>query len=182
MIRNDRQLSIARRKLDKLREAASRATGEDVQVWETLAQEVACDIDEFLAIRSGSVKAFEVNSLDALPGSFIKARIAQGITQAELASRLGVSEQMVQKDEAGGYESAGIDRIADVCDALGYELVGRLQPAGNTRIYVSIASEAPTSPPQPVQFHSETTTMFVSNVAPVPIANHPMHFYRGLPS
>ncbi|MGW2333975.1 helix-turn-helix transcriptional regulator [Streptomyces sp. NPDC001685] len=171
MIRNERQLAISRRKLAELREAANQASGKDREVWLSLAREILCEIDEFDAIRRGELSTFEINSLDDLPESLIKARVSRKLTQSELASRLGVSEQMVQKDEAGGYETARLDRLADVCDALEFEFTGRLQPAG-ARVFVSSASSVTASPqvqsvpvaqPIPCTLMSSSPTMLVAH-------------------
>ena len=50
--------------------------------------------------------------------ALIRARIAMGMTQKELADLMGVKEQQVQRDEANQYNSAGFRRIAEVADAL----------------------------------------------------------------
>ena len=45
-----------------------------------------------------------------------------GMTQKELAEKMGVKEQQVQRDEANQYNSAGFHRIAEVADALGIQI------------------------------------------------------------
>ena len=40
------------------------------------------------------------------------------MTQKELAAKLGIKEQMVQRYEASGYESIGFARLAEVWNAL----------------------------------------------------------------
>jgi transcriptional regulator with XRE-family HTH domain len=40
------------------------------------------------------------------------------MTQKELAAKLGIKEQMVQRYEASGYESIGFQRLAEVWNAL----------------------------------------------------------------
>jgi transcriptional regulator with XRE-family HTH domain len=40
------------------------------------------------------------------------------MTQKELAAKLGIKEQMVQRYEASGYESIGFGRLAEVWNAL----------------------------------------------------------------
>ena len=60
----------------------------------------------------------KITSIQDLPLALIKARIALGMTQKELAELLGVKEQQVQRDEANQYKSAGFRRIAEVADAL----------------------------------------------------------------
>ena len=62
-------------------------------------------------------------SLRELPEALIKARIMARMTQRELAERVGVSEQVVQRDEAQRYERASFDRLLLVMTALGLKLV-----------------------------------------------------------
>ena len=62
--------------------------------------------------------SIKITSIQDLPLALIKARIALGMTQKELAELLGVKEQQVQRDEANQYKSAGFRRIAEVADAL----------------------------------------------------------------
>ena len=57
-------------------------------------------------------------SLDGLPEALVKARIARGMTQKELAERLGLKEQQVQKYEATDYASASLSRVRAVIRAL----------------------------------------------------------------
>ncbi|MFF7521168.1 helix-turn-helix domain-containing protein [Streptomyces pseudovenezuelae] len=173
MIRNDRQLAIGRRKLSELQEAAKKATGQEQQVWLRLAQEVLCEVDEYEAIKRGQTVSFEVKSLDDIPAVLTKARIAGQLTQAELAARLDVSEQMVQKDEAGAYETARLDRLADVSDALGYELVGVFQPAG-ARVFAAPATSTVQgfSPSQNVHVNTAPPFAVVAST-PVTVATQP---------
>ena len=45
-----------------------------------------------------------------------------GMTQKELAEKMGVKEQQVQQDEANRYSSAGFQRIAAVAEALNIKI------------------------------------------------------------
>ena len=64
----------------------------------------------------------KITSIKELPIALIRARIAMGMTQKELAEKMGVKEQQVQRDEANQYSSAGFRRIAEVADALGIQI------------------------------------------------------------
>jgi transcriptional regulator with XRE-family HTH domain len=86
-------------------------------------------MDEYQSIRDGSQNRFRLDSLDDLSDALVKARIARGLTQRDLAERLGVTEQMVQRDEAGRYAYASLSRVADVADALGFAFRGCFEPA-----------------------------------------------------
>ena len=80
---------------------------------DTLRQEIA----EYEGLRQQQT-SIKITSIQDLPLALIKARIALGMTQKELADLLGVKEQQVQRDEANQYNSAGFRRIAEVADAL----------------------------------------------------------------
>jgi len=61
-------------------------------------------------------------SLDELPRTLIRARIAAGLTQEELAARLGLKPQQIQRYEATDYHSASMQRMSEVLRALGVRL------------------------------------------------------------
>jgi HTH-type transcriptional regulator / antitoxin HipB len=48
----------------------------------------------------------------------IRARIAVGMTQKELAEKIGVQEQQIQRYEANNYRAVGFDRLQEVMFAL----------------------------------------------------------------
>jgi len=129
MIRNSRQASIARRKQKELHRAAAQADHDKRSGYLALAQDIADELNEYDSIRFGRVFSFGIDGIDELGDALTKARLARGWTQRELAANLGVTEQMVQKDEAHSYERAGLSRVAEVADILGYCLVGYLKPA-----------------------------------------------------
>lgn len=130
MIKNDRQLAQTRHKVDAARAAAAAAeTAVDRTSWNEVGNELEAELTEYEAVRSGTRYVFELASIDDLAEALVKARLAKGWTQKQLAQELGVSEQMVQRDEVVGYQRASLARLADVADALGFELQGRLQPA-----------------------------------------------------
>lgn len=82
---------------------------------ETLQRELA----EYEALRSGRRRGFSLDSFDALPRTLIQARIAAGLSQKELAARLGLKEQQIQRYEASEYASASMARVGAVIQALG---------------------------------------------------------------
>ena len=71
-----------------------------------------------------------------LPEALIRARIAAGLSQKELAGRLGLKEQQIQRYEARRYAGASLDRIQAVADALGMQIHERVVlptgPSGST--------------------------------------------------
>ena len=47
----------------------------------------------------------EVTSLEDVPAALVMARTAAGLTQSELADKLGLKEQQIKRYEATGYAS-----------------------------------------------------------------------------
>lgn len=129
MIRNTRQASVARKKYHDLMIAARKSRAENSSSFLALAEDIANELREYEAIRAGKVNIFTVLGIDQIGDSLVKARLAKGWTQQQLAESLGVSEQMVQKDEARSYEHAGLTRLAEIADTLGYELEGSFRPS-----------------------------------------------------
>jgi DNA-binding XRE family transcriptional regulator len=85
---------------------------------ETLRQQ----IDHYERLRDGHITSREITSLRDLPSALIEARIAARLTQRQLAERLGVAEQQIQRWEANDYSGVGLDRLQSIADALGVQI------------------------------------------------------------
>ena len=132
MIRNERQHRASQAHRERL--LATRRGYEATPQADPLAQaallssvdwllgDVEAELAEYEALRAGAISEVVAEGLGALPDLLVKARIAEGLTQRQLAERLGVAEEAVQRDEAGGYARAGLDRLARVAEALGVRL------------------------------------------------------------
>ena len=73
------------------------------------------------ALKAGLFQLDQLKTVAELPTLLIKARIAQGLSQKELAERLGLKEQQIQRYEATDYASARLARIKEVVGALGID-------------------------------------------------------------
>lgn len=104
-----------RSKLGKLKLEAVRAQADDLR----------SEIAEYELLRSGTVSSFDASSLSDLAVLLVKARIARGWTQRQLADALDVAEQQVQRYESTGYRAASLARICDVVAALGLTVTER---------------------------------------------------------
>lgn len=62
--------------------------------------------------------AIIVSSIDRLPEVLIKARIVNGISQKELADKLGIKEQQIQRYESTNYGTANFERIISVANSM----------------------------------------------------------------
>jgi transcriptional regulator with XRE-family HTH domain len=132
MIKNERQYRITKSQADKFGQALAQvaATPDTTTLHplivkaqrEALTSQLA-DLNRQLAdynsLRSGECRVLELTSFDDLPRALIQARIALGLSQKELAERLGLKEQQLQRYEATEYASASMDRVKEIINALG---------------------------------------------------------------
>ena len=80
------------------------------------------ELREYEALRAGQFEFDQLKTITELPVALIKARIARGLSQRDLADRLGIKEQQIQRYEASEYGSASLARIRDVISALGVDV------------------------------------------------------------
>ena len=81
---------------------------------ESLQQE----LKEYEKIKVSKKPQLDLTKLNDLPQALIRARIASGLSQRELATRLGLKEQQIQRYEATKYSSASLSRVIEVAQAI----------------------------------------------------------------
>ena len=80
------------------------------------------ELGEYERLKSADTTIISISSFNEFADGLIKARIAAGISQKELAERLGIKEQQIQRYEAKGYDSASYQRMRDIANALGVQI------------------------------------------------------------
>ena len=75
------------------------------------------ELVEYESLKAGKFRLDSLKIVADLPSVLIKARIAQGLSQKELAERIGLKEQQIQRYEATDYASANLARIQEVASA-----------------------------------------------------------------
>jgi DNA-binding transcriptional regulator YiaG len=85
--------------------------------------ELRAQLERYDDLRSGRVTQRTLTSIRELSIALIEARIAARLTQRELAERLGLPEQQVQRWEANSYAGVAIDRLQEVGDALALQVL-----------------------------------------------------------
>lgn len=83
--------------------------------------DLEADLREYESLKSGKFKLDQLKTVKEIPTILIKARIAQGLSQKDLAERLGLKEQQIQRYEATDYASARLTRIREIVEALDIE-------------------------------------------------------------
>ncbi len=133
MIYSDKQYGISSGELTKLKDAlvATEAQVGDDWVREieinSLKSQIAdleAEISHYDLLKAGDITFAKSHSLDALPSILIQARIAAGMSQTELASKLGLKPQQVQRYEATDYMGASLARLIEVSKILNVHTAG----------------------------------------------------------
>lgn len=131
MIKNERQYRITKAQAEKFTQAIDRleqlAEGErihpllraaEAEALRSQLSELEAELSEYEAMRSAESPAVELRSFEELPRALIRARIGRGLSQKQLAEKLGLKEQQIQRYEATDYESASLRRVREIVRAL----------------------------------------------------------------
>ena len=131
MIKNQRQHRITKAQaarfsnaLDKLRQQPNTelppviAKAQEDALKSQLA-DLENELREYESLKSGEFSMESLNAVAEVPLVLIKARIATGLSQRDLAERVGLKEQQIQRYEATDYATANLARIMEVVSALG---------------------------------------------------------------
>jgi HTH-type transcriptional regulator / antitoxin HipB len=133
MIQNERQYKITQTKLREFERDLADLDPPDptlhprqVTGWtnsyKLTIRQLKQELVEYEQLKSGNILTFVLGSLNDLPTTLIKARIAAGMTQKDLANKIGVQEQQIQRYEASQYSSASFDRLRSIASALNIDI------------------------------------------------------------
>ncbi len=106
-------LAQAEKQTSGKRAAAVRAS------YECMIRQLEDEIREYDQLKAGEFKLPRVDRLDQIAPSIVKLRIAKGVSQTELARRLGVSKQVISRYEESDYQTVAITRLQEILDAIG---------------------------------------------------------------
>jgi transcriptional regulator with XRE-family HTH domain len=132
MIKNDKQLKITSDWLREFEDAFAKLKA-DTNV-NPLAKEMQLnainsdigkfqkEIREYENLKGGNTISLHIPELGLCYEALIKGRIAKGWSQAELAAKVGLKEQQIQRYEATNYSTASLPRIDEIVYALGINI------------------------------------------------------------
>lgn len=136
MITNERQFKITRTEAEKFRRVLQemqsgaaqrygvhpRLVQAEREALESQLADLETEIAEYEQLKAATAPLISIDSFDDFAEGLIKARISAGISQKELADRLGLKEQQVQRYEAERYSSASYQRLRDIAGAIGVRI------------------------------------------------------------
>jgi ribosome-binding protein aMBF1 (putative translation factor) len=123
MIKNDKQLTVTQKQLQLLSEALRRVESQPADDLLTRARKDALKFDirklndqvkEYLEVKQGAVPLPALTDVEQLGESLVRARVALGMTQEQLAKALGQKPQQVQRYERQLYSKASLKMVRRV--------------------------------------------------------------------
>lgn len=127
MITNQRQYLVAQSQAQRFRQAldAPDAPGLHPKAAKAMRaglrsqlDDIEAELAEYDALSQGQVTELEAESILGIGPALVKARIVRKLTQRELAHRLSLAEQQIQRYEATNYRGVAAERLQQVADAL----------------------------------------------------------------
>ena len=106
-------LAQAEKKMTGKRAATVRAS------YESMIRQLEDEVRQYDQLKAGQFTLPPVERLDQIAPSIVKMRIAKGVSQTELARRLGVSKQVISRYEESDYQTVGVSTLQEILDALG---------------------------------------------------------------
>jgi HTH-type transcriptional regulator/antitoxin HigA len=91
--------------------------------YEGMIKQLEDELHEYDQVKSGELTLPHVERLDQIAPFIAKVRIAKGVSQTELARRLGVSKQVISRYEESDYQTVAIARLQEILDAIGIKTV-----------------------------------------------------------
>ena len=87
--------------------------------YESMIRQLEDELGEYDQLKSGEVALPHVKRLDQIAPFIARFRISKGVSQTELARRLGVSKQVISRYEESEYQTVAISRLQEILDAIG---------------------------------------------------------------
>lgn len=153
MIKNEREFRITHSQAEKFRTAIATAAREgppkgvapklhqvSIEGMRAQLKDLDRELLDYKTLQDPKGKVRLEDSADALGALLIKARIARGWSQRELAERLGLQMQKIQQYEATEYAGASVTRVREILQALGVTARVQLQVL---ELPASLATSAP---------------------------------------
>jgi ribosome-binding protein aMBF1 (putative translation factor) len=86
---------------------------------QSMANELKQQLEEYEQLKkTRKLKSSMFDTVETIPSNLIRARIALGWTQKDLAKHLGTTEQQIQRYESTDYQSASLKKINKIVSIL----------------------------------------------------------------
>ena len=137
MIYSEKQYGVSGAQLAKLQEtlvaAKERAVDQpwlkkaEIDALKSQIADIEAELAEYDLLKSGQVSFSKTYALEELPRVLVHARIASDMSQTDLAEKLNMKPQQVQRYEATDYMGASLARLIEISRALGVKTSGTFE-------------------------------------------------------
>ena len=85
---------------------------------QSMIDELRGELQEYERTKQGDVDMTVLTSVHMVPSTLIRARIARGLSQRQLAQLVGLKEQQIQRYESNDYSNVDLGRVQEIAQAL----------------------------------------------------------------
>lgn len=127
MIKNDQQLAVTSAQMDKLKSALAMLQTKDSSDPTTMLRiaslhadvtKLESQIEKYKQVARGNFDIQQISYVENVGEELIYARIASGLTQEELARKVGAKAQQIQRYERGHYLTASLKTLSKISLAI----------------------------------------------------------------
>jgi DNA-directed RNA polymerase specialized sigma subunit len=93
-------------------------------------EQLVDDVRSYERLSRGEFEALK--NLHGLGRMLVGLRIYRGLSQRQLAERLGVDPSQISRDERNEYHNISVGRVSRILDALGVDLISTLNLTGHS--------------------------------------------------
>ena len=132
MIKNEKQYKITKSKLKDLERSlkvCKEGTFPDKTIHKAMADSLKSlmgdlekEIREYENLKSKKAPTLKIGSLADLPDVLVRSRISQGLTQKQLAVKLGMQAQQIQRYESENYRRVSFGTLLEISKTLNIDL------------------------------------------------------------
>jgi DNA-binding XRE family transcriptional regulator len=145
MIKNQKQAAVVRKEIDdlialikemdKLSATQKLDLKQQLQynIWKGRIEDLLSEIKEYETLTSPDLRILEIDS-ERLEKAIVSFRIASGMTQSDLADRLEIQEQQIQRYEQNDYLTASFERVIQILKSLQVEVILRKEFEKQTKV------------------------------------------------
>lgn len=133
MIKNERQLKITKSQIKKLAAAIAdfdkvpSPKGQDSWVhtgqkrsMKLQLEQLEQEVRDYSDLKDGKVELPDPMELESIPALLIQHRIQSGLTQEQLAKKLNLAKQQIQKYEQTNYSQASMATVLEIASVLSF--------------------------------------------------------------
>lgn len=145
MIKNQKQAAMVKKEIvgtvdlladmDKISKEQKLDLKQQLQyaVLKSQIEELNLEIDEYEHLTSTNLASLEIKTND-LQKAIVSFRIASGLTQKDLADKLEIQEQQIQRYEQNDYLTASFERIIQILNILEVEVTLKKEFSKKTKV------------------------------------------------